>query len=358
MERRREALAALLHDFPSVEAAFAYGSAVYPQEGSSSSSELMTDFIFCTDDAEVWHSDNLCRHPTHYSSLALGGPRFLAAVQNNLGAGVYYNTLVHVQGHLIKYGVVESSRLIDDLRHWKFLYLSGRMHKPVLMLRPPSDELVAAMADNRRSALAVALLLLPQRFNERELLTQICGMSYGGDVRMGVGENWSKVSRIVAGQREHLKQLYSMPLEELKGGLHAGKSAVLSAVLAASDECGGGPRYEQDIGLEARRQLLRRIPTHVRRELLAELPRRPSHASPPPSGEGSLLEMEAAVASVWNTAACAHKANRDLSVALQRSIFRVVRRASLSQTLKGVVTAGPLRSFRYAATKISKRLRS
>lgn len=32
---------------------------------------------------------------------------------------------------LIKYGVVSSSTLCQDLQNWTTLYLSGRMHKPV-----------------------------------------------------------------------------------------------------------------------------------------------------------------------------------------------------------------------------------
>lgn len=49
---------------------------------------------------------------------------------------MYYNTLVPLQSpalgaRMIKYGVVSVQTLCADLRDWRTLYLSGRMHKPV-----------------------------------------------------------------------------------------------------------------------------------------------------------------------------------------------------------------------------------
>jgi len=57
----------------------------------------------------------------------------------------------------------------------------------------------AAQIANTESALRVALLLLPEKFTMKELLFTVCGLSYSGDVRMGLAEDSKKVQRIVQG---------------------------------------------------------------------------------------------------------------------------------------------------------------
>ena len=62
----------------------------------------------------------------------------------------------------VKYGVIDTARLVRDLLTWETLYVAGRMHKPVATLA--ADTRVSTAADaNLRSALAAALLLLPVR---------------------------------------------------------------------------------------------------------------------------------------------------------------------------------------------------
>lgn len=54
----------------------------------------MLDFVFTVDDPVAWHSKNLKKNWNHYSLLKVLGPRFITTVQNNYGAGVYYNPLI------------------------------------------------------------------------------------------------------------------------------------------------------------------------------------------------------------------------------------------------------------------------
>lgn len=57
----------------------------------------MIDFLFVVDDPQQWHAANLQRNPGHYSGLRYLGSRAVTAVQNRIGAGVYYNTMVTVR---------------------------------------------------------------------------------------------------------------------------------------------------------------------------------------------------------------------------------------------------------------------
>ena len=146
-------LASVVERFPAVQVAFAYGSGVFKQRLSPQTGEAppMIDFVFAVENGLEWHALNLSRpgHSQHYSVLGLLGPSAIYRVQS-MASGVYYNTLVDMSLNdkkfvrnvdqkrrfsqyfqQIKYGVVDTRRLVDDLIHWDSLYLSGRLHKPV-----------------------------------------------------------------------------------------------------------------------------------------------------------------------------------------------------------------------------------
>lgn len=116
---------------------------------------------------------------------------------------------------MIKYGVVNLDILCRDLTQWDTMYLAGRLHKPVKILRDhPKVRLANQM--NLLSALRVALLLLPERFSEFELYSTIAGMSYMGDLRMALpAEDPGKVRNIVSGQMAHFRRLYAPLIENL-----------------------------------------------------------------------------------------------------------------------------------------------
>ena len=60
----------------------------------------MKDFILAVDNAREWHAQNIARNRNHYSGLAVLGAGFVSAVQENFGAGVYYNTHVEIIGEV------------------------------------------------------------------------------------------------------------------------------------------------------------------------------------------------------------------------------------------------------------------
>jgi mitochondrial translocator assembly and maintenance protein 41 len=81
--------------------AFAYGSGVFEQEGTSLEKDKkpVLDFIFAVSHPEHWHSINLAQNPSHYALHArVLGSDFVGKVQNWGRAAVWFNPFVPVSG--------------------------------------------------------------------------------------------------------------------------------------------------------------------------------------------------------------------------------------------------------------------
>lgn len=112
---------------------------------------------------------------------------------------------------MLKYGVVATATLLDDLHSWRHLYLAGRLHKPVQWLSDHNKRMPHSLSDalgaNERAACA-ASLILAQRVDLKTLLATLVGLSYRGDVRVGIAEDAAKVQRIVQGSYDGLVLKY------------------------------------------------------------------------------------------------------------------------------------------------------
>ena len=90
--------------------------------------------------------------------------------------------------------VVSWDKLQEDLRTWRWLYLAGRLHKPVRASSgAAAAEVEAAHHANLLGAARTSLLLLPEDFSRYDFYMTIAGLSYAGDFRMQFGENPDKV---------------------------------------------------------------------------------------------------------------------------------------------------------------------
>lgn len=203
----------ILSIFPEVAFAMAYGSGVVEQAGydyslakrpdsvlnsnnDSASLLPMLDFIFVVEDSEAWHTENINRNPSHYSSV-IKSPRSISYFQDQISANFWFNAyipmnILNFQGRLMKYGVINKKNFIEDLTNWTQLYAAGRLHKPVRFLKVNPD-LWEAIYYNYAQAVSTSLLLLPETFKEVDLYMTIASLSYTGDPRMFIGENPKKV---------------------------------------------------------------------------------------------------------------------------------------------------------------------
>lgn len=137
--------------------------------------------------------------------------------------------------------------LCSDLLNWKSLYLSGRMHKPIRIIKDDARVRLTQQV-NLTSAVRTALLTLPAEFSERELFERIAGFSYGGDVRMLLpAENRGKVGNIVRKQGPQFKELYHRLVVALPGVHWPAHSETI----------------QQDTAPQARAAHLRKLPSNL-----------------------------------------------------------------------------------------------
>ncbi|XP_074952716.1 phosphatidate cytidylyltransferase, mitochondrial isoform X3 [Phalacrocorax aristotelis] len=313
----------VLAHFPQeLSLAFAYGSGVFRQAGASAGDgeSNMLDFTFAVDDSVTWHMMNLLKNRSHYSFLKVFGPKQISSIQS-YGAGIYYNTLVPCNGRMIKYGVISTDTLIDDLFHWKSLYVAGRLQKPVKILtQNENSRLQAALVSNLKSAVTAAFLMLPESFSEEDLYMQIAGLSYSGDFRMVIGEDRSKVQNIVKPNVPHFQKLYSNILQNCP-------QVVYKHHLG---------RLEIDKSPEGQFTQLMALPRTLQQKIT-------SLVGPP----GKNRDVEEILLQVAHDPDCG-------IVVHQGSISGIVRSSSVAQSAKTILTAGAKKSITYSMKKLYK----
>ncbi|KAM4022377.1 phosphatidate cytidylyltransferase, mitochondrial [Anomaloglossus baeobatrachus] len=316
----------ILGFFPrDISLAFAYGSAVFKQIGASqSNAQNMVDFVFAVDDPVTWHTMNLMQNRSHYSALKYLGPKKISHIQEEHGAGVYYNTLVPCDGKVIKYGVVSTEALVEDLLHWRTLYVAGRLHKPVKILVQKEDaRLQTALTANLKSAVIASFLMLPESFSEEELYLQIAGLSYSGDFRMIIGEDKGKVPNIVRPNLGHFQKLYRHIVQECPQAVYKPAQG----------------RIEVDKSPEGQFLQLMSLPKHLQQNITGLMDQ-----------PGRNRDVEEVLLQVAQDPDCGH--------VVQQALFGIVKSSSWSQSAKGIVTAGVKKTVSYSVKKLYKMLRS
>ena len=359
----------VLSKFPSkyIKFAFAYGSGVFEQlENKPKLASTMVDFVFVVDDSIRFHDENLTLNYSHYSALKHLGPYYLTRIQNDFGAACYYNTLVPLKiedtTFLIKYGVISEEALIRDLYDWDYLYMSGRLHKPVKIIKRTSktqsdptlkfntinqtsniinkeEEEAAlnsesftfesfnksvdmALQTNLRNALHTALLLLPESFTLEELFLCITQLSYSGDLRMIVGENKQKCFNIVRPQMDRFTDLYKPYLIKES----------FEKYLECNFESGKMNQYLNQATIYHH---LNQLPKNLMLNIINSKFRRTHH-----------YDLEEYIFKLANRI--------DYKEVIGEAVSAIVKYSSTVQSLKGVLTAGMLKTVNYSMRKLNK----
>lgn len=337
----------ILSKFPPATFGFAYGSGAKKQIGyddilanpakiqkqrtttSLSKKPIMIDLLFTVENSYQWHGQNMLKNPSHYSSMRLLGSNFVARYQEHYGARVYFNTLVPVEEDnslLIKYGVISTKDLINDLLDWKDLYVAGRLQKPVEIIRSPASSKVQnALQQNLQSAVRSALLILPKEFTEFDFYCAIANLSYNGDFRMIFGENKNKVHNIVKPQIENFRHLYAPTVELFRGVLDY-------PMITSEDE---NVKCRQDKSPQVILQHLNQLPRWPIRRVVR-------------SWTTGRYRMD--TEDVLRAVAYSSKYQE----IVRNSLADIVWQSSVKQSIKNIPTAGASKSINYAWNKALK----
>ncbi|KAF1992066.1 mitochondrial matrix Mmp37 [Aulographum hederae CBS 113979] len=374
-EEFKESLRQILWGFRApIRYAFAYGSGVFSQTDKTDQGGLsphpnppqaiekwqkggrkMIDFIFGVSYTQHWHSLNLTQHRDHYSLLGSFGSGAVSRVQDNFGAGVYFNPYITVNGTMIKYGVANLDTIARDLSEWDTLYLAGRLHKPVKIIRD-NPRIRLANQVNLISAIRTALLLLGPNFTERELFTTIAGLSYMGDPRMDYfnSENPRKVDNIVTHQMPNFRQLYNELIEHLPNV--AWNDSRVSGADWAKDEA-IDVKMTQDMDPFKRGNMVRRLPTAFRKKLYFlyqrkfGIPGREFNIMLEESRDEDATSFKRRQGTDFDRRIARED---DLGIMVRKAIKQTVQWPSSVQSVKSFMTAGVGKSMRYIKEKREK----
>ena len=372
----KEALRQILWKFRApIRYAFAYGSGVFPQTGSSSSGPTklhpnpspvistmqkgngkMIDFIFGVSYTQHWHSVNLQQHRDHYSAVGSLGSAVVSQIQDKWGAGIYYNPYVTVNGTLIKYGVVNLDTLCRDLSTWDTLYLAGRLQKPVKILRDDPRVRLANQV-NLISAVRTALLLLPPKFTEQDLYKTIAGISYLGDPRMSLGaENLDKVTNIVIHQLPNFRRLYAPLIENLPNVSFQDSRCSSPAWV---DDPDTNATLVQDMDPIKRGNMVRRLPKNFREKLYFQyqskyrIPQLEFNRMMDQANDEDPSRIKRKQGGPFEQRIAGDE-QVSLNKEVSSAIAKIIKWPSWSQSIKGLVTSGFRNSWRYSMEKWGK----
>jgi len=184
------------------------------------------------------------------------------------------------------------------------------------------------MARNKEYAVRTALLLVPKLFDEFDLFTKIASLSYTGDPRMIVGENPKKVVNLVTPIIPIYRKEYEQALLKVASEIEINnlvKESPLSQVGHLSDvknDIGPYKMYAQTMTSDSRWRLCESLPITMRNILLMN---RRTIGSPPKKH------------------------------AVRSAVSAIVYRAAVSQSFKGIITAGVMKGSTYLLNKVSKK---
>lgn len=300
-----------------VDGVIAYGSGVKKQGSAPKRKKIINiknqvDTMILVPHEELFHRFNFLMNPDMYSMI--GSWFFLKHPEwYHYGSDTCYIPYIDPEEGFrltvedyVKAGIISTENFISNNYTWDKPYNSFRVQKPV---DADVNEAAAESIDYTRLSGLIAALMMVDRNNTdvNGLLTKICSLSYLGDTRSFI-EGDDKIRGIVQGSYDEFLQIYK------PDNLHDGLYKVRADSLIVPD-------YDaiDEYGLENL-----------------------------PSSLVNFIEPEKKLA---------HMSKEELEKLREQLISFFIEKnsgSSLQMTIKGLATAGAVKSLRYVGAKVYK----
>ena len=301
----RDSILKFISTIPKPVSVKAYGSSIAFQSGYKENEKKQVDLIVIVDDIKEFYNKNLKMNGYMYKLI----PKmyFRCAKSKNLRkhASICYTSHIKYDNNEYKMGVIEKKDVLDDLLNWKTFYIAGRFQKE-MFTAISDEEIEKANLINRKNALVVALLLLDKENPTLEdLYEKICSLSYMGDSRKSFkAEDPNKVKKLASGSKDYFDKEYTE-----KTDLFTVKK---DGVLKINDD-----------------KLMK---------AMKELP------------SGLYEEIRSSITPIMSK----EDVRSTIRMVIVEYLTDIISSSSKGQTMKGILTTGPLNSISYALAKLKK----
>ena len=300
----RVRIANFIKTLPETVSVKAYGSSIAFQSGYKENEKKQVDLIIIVDNIKKFYEENLKMNKYMYKFT----PRmyFKHAKSESLkkAAGICYTTDIIYGEDTYKMGVIEKNDVLDDLLNWKTFYIAGRFQKE-MFTAVSDEEIERANEVNKRNALTTALLLLRKDDPSLiDLYEQICSLSYMGDSRKSFkAEDPKKIQKLASGSKEHFDREY-------KDKTYLFKVDKDEHIIIDYDEVLKSIKY---------------LPDELKKKIDEKT-----------GGKYTMENID------------------DIRATIEEYLTTIIKKSSLGQTKKGILTTGPKNSLTYALRKLKK----
>ena len=300
----RDRIVQFIGTLPETVSVKAYGSSIAYQSGYSENEKKQVDLIVIVNDIKKFYEENLKANKYMYKLVPKFYFKHATAKGLKKAAGICYTTDINYCIDTFKMGVIEKQDVLDDLLNWKTFYIAGRFQKEMYTALE-DKEIEKANEVNKRNALTIALLLL-KKDNPTliDLYEQICSLSYMGDSRKSFkAEDPNKIKKLASGSKEHFNKEFRDNTTLIK---------------VSKDE-------HIEIDYKKVFKEIDKLPEELRNNINSRT-----------EGKNDLDHIE------------------EIREEITNYLTEIIKKSSLGQTKKGILTTGPKNSISYALRKLKK----